>query len=293
MTRSGRLLSLPTYAWDKSRWWHESSDGREGRLGWGGRGLLDVRLPWATPTWIAGFDDRQWAFRKDPKLENLVVFPAAAFVDMALEAGLQLFEGRPFVVEDLEIRKPLILPDSVSGLHVELSYNPNERTFLIQSRFDQGAAWSLHVVGSMRGERTDSGFASSAWDRKRAGGIEPVKVDDFYRHMSEMGLRYDDEFRPIRDLSAGVGKSAGRVSLSDIIAHRAAEYPLHPVLFDGAMQILSAGAATIEGRKSQLKLPVRFAKILFLRSPGASSLVRAAVQQCTSEKVEGRIELYD
>src|SRR5260221_10661345 len=111
--------------------------------------------------------------------------------------------------------------------------------------------------------------------------------------MSEMGLRYGDEFRPIRDLSAGGGKSAGRVSLSDIMAHRAGEYPLHRVLFDGAMQILSAGAATIEGRKSQLKLPVRFAKILFLRSPGASSLVRAAVQQCNSEYVEGRIEWYD
>jgi acyl transferase domain-containing protein/NADPH:quinone reductase-like Zn-dependent oxidoreductase/SAM-dependent methyltransferase/acyl carrier protein len=293
MTLSRRLLSLPSYAWDKSRWWHESSDWREGRLGSGGRGLLDVRLPWATPTWIARLDGRHMAFLKDHKVENLVVFPAAAFVDMALEAGVQLFEGRPFVIEDLEIRKPLILPDSVSGLHVEFSYNPNERTFLIQSRFDQGAAWSLHVVGSMRGERTDSGFASSAWDRKRARGIEPVAVEDFYRHMSEMGLRYGDEFRPIRDLSAGGGKSAGRVSLSDIIAHRAGEYPLHPVLFDGAMQILSAGAATVEGRKSQLKLPVRFAKILFLRSPGASSLVRAAVQQCNSEYVEGRIELYD
>jgi acyl transferase domain-containing protein/NADPH:quinone reductase-like Zn-dependent oxidoreductase/SAM-dependent methyltransferase/acyl carrier protein len=292
-TASRRLLSLPTYAWDKSRWWHESSDWREGRLGSGGRGLLDVRLPWATPTWIARLDGRHMAFLKDHKVENLVVFPAAAFVDMALEAGVQLFDGRPFVVEDFEIRKPLILPDSVSGLHVEFSYNPNERTFLIQSRFDQGAGWSLHVVGSMRGERTDSGFASSAWDRKRAGGVEPVEVEDFYRHMSEMGLRYGNEFRPIRDLSAGGGKSAGRVSLSDVIAHRAGEYPMHPVLFDGAMQILSAGAATIEGRKSQLKLPVRFAKILFLRSPGASSLVRAAVQQCNSEYVEGRLELYD
>ncbi len=293
MTPSRRLLSLPTYAWDKSRWWHESSDWREGRLGSGGRGLLDVRLPWATPTWIARLDARHMAFLKDHRVENLVVFPAAAFVEMALEAGVQLFEGRPFVVEDFEIRKPLILPDSVSGLHVEFSYNPNERTFLIQSRFDQGAAWSLHVVGSMRGERTESGFASSPWERKAAAGVAPVEVEGFYRHMSDMGLRYGDEFRPIRELSAGDGKSAGRVSLSDAIAHRAGEYPLHPVLFDGAMQILSAGAATVEGRKAQLKLPVRFAKILFLRSPGASSLVRAAVQQWNSEYLEGKIELYD
>ena len=293
MTPSRRLLSLPTYAWDKSRWWHESSDWREGRLGPGGRGLLDVRLPRATPTWITRLDGRHMNFLKDHKVENLVVFPASAFVEMVLEAGVQLFNGRPFVVEDFQIRKPLILPDPASGLQVELSYDPQERTFSIQSKFDQGAAWSLHVVGSMRGERTEAGFGSSAWKLKGQSGMQPVAVEDFYRHMSDMGLRYGDEFRPIRELSAGNGESAGRVSLSDAIARRAGEYSLHPVLFDGALQIFSAGAATVEDRKARLKLPVRFAKILFLRSPGASSLVRAGVQQFNDEYVEGRLEMYD
>ena len=51
---------------------------------------------------------------------------------------------------------------------------------------------------------------------------------------------------------------------------RAAEYALHPVLFDGALQVFSAGAATVEDRRARMKLPVRFARILFLRSPGAS-----------------------
>ncbi len=89
------------------------------------------------------------------------------------------------------------------------------------------------------------------------------------------------------------GRSAGKVSLSDGIAHRAGEYQLHPVLFDGALQIFSAGAATVEGRKTRLKLPVRFARILFLRSPGASSLVRAGVQQLSDEFVEGKLWFYD
>ncbi len=293
MTPSRRLLSLPTYSWDKSRWWHESSDWREGRLGSGGRGLLDIRLPRATPTWSAELDGRHMAFLKDHKVENLVVFPASAFVEMVLEAGVQLFNGRPFVVEDLEIRKPLILPDLVSGLHLEVAYDPHERTFSIQSKLEQSAAWSLHVVGSMRGERTDAGFASSAWERKGAIGMKRVEPEDFYRNMSDMGLRYGDEFRPIRELSAGDGESVGRVSLSDAIIRRANEYSLHPVLFDGALQIFSAGAATVEDRKARLKLPVRFAKILFLRSPGASSLVRTGVQQCNDEYVEGRLEMYD
>jgi acyl transferase domain-containing protein/NADPH:quinone reductase-like Zn-dependent oxidoreductase/SAM-dependent methyltransferase/acyl carrier protein len=293
MTPSRQLLSLPAYAWDKARWWNESSDWREGRLASGGRGLLDVRLPQAAPTWRARLDSRHMAFLMDHKVENLVVFPAAGFVEMVLEAGVQLFSGRPFVIEDFEIRRPLIVPDEVSGLKMELSYDLHERTFSIQSKFEQGAAWSLHVVGSMRSERTDATFASSAWEPNELADAAPVDIEEFYRHMSDMGLRYGDQFRPIRELSAGNGQSKGRVSLSDAIARRASEYSLHPVLFDGALQVLSAGAATVEGKNTRLKLPVRFTKILFLRSPGASSLVRAGVQHYNSDYVEGRLELYD
>jgi len=293
LTPSRRPLSLPNYSWDKSRWWHEASDWREGRLAPGGRGLLDIRLPRATPTWTARLDGRHMAFLKDHKVDSHVIFPAAAFVDMVLEAGVQLFEGRAFVVEDFEIRKPLILPDPASGVHLELSYDSNERTFAIQSRFENGASWSLHVVGSMRGERTESTFAATTWESTATPGTEPVEVEGFYRYMSDLGLRYGDEFRPIRELAAGAGHSAGRVTLSDAIATRAADYPLHPVLFDGALQTFSAGAATIENRRSRMKLPVRFARILFLRSPGASVRVRAGVLQCNDEFVEGRIGLYD
>ena len=293
LSPSRRNLSLPAYAWEKSRWWNESSDLRDGRLSPGGRGLLDVRLPRATPTWIARLDARHMAFLKDHRVENMTVFPAAGFVEMALEAGVQLFEGRPFAVEDFEIRKPLILPESPSGLLLELTYDPIERTFTIQSRFESTASWSVHVIGSMRGERTESQFAATTWEPTLSNAIEGVDVATFYGHMSEMGLRYGEEFRPIRELAAGGGKSMGRVSLGDAIAKRAGEYPLHPVLFDGALQTFSAGSATVEGRTAGLRLPVRFARILFLRSPGAMAHVRAAVAVANDEFVEGGIELFD
>lgn len=290
LTPSRRHLTLPTYSWDKARWWNESADMREGRLAPGGRGLLDVRLARAVPTWITRLDSRHMAFLKDHRVENLIIFPAAGFVGMALEAGVQLFGGKAFVIEDFEIRKPLILPDPPTGLLLEVTYDLTERTFSIQSRFDAGASWSTHVVGSMRGERTESSFATSAWETST---LPSIGLSTFYGHMAEMGLRYGEEFRPIRELSAAAGKSAGRVSLSQAIASRAGEHPLHPVLFDGALQIFSAGAATIEDRTAGLRLPVRFARILFLRTPGAASLVRASVKQANDEFVEGGIELFD
>jgi len=291
MTPSRQLLSLPGYAWEKARWWNEVSDARDGRLAPGGRGLFDVRLPRAMPTWIVRLDSRHMAFLKDHKVENHVIFPAAAFVEMALEAGVQLFERQPFVVEDFEIRKPLILPDPPSGVQIEFSYSPNERTFSIQSRFEQSVTWSLHVVGSMRGERTESIFASSRW--AHPPGTQSVAVDGFYRHMNDLGLRYGEEFRPVRELSAGAGQSTGRVALSDALSPRAGEYALHPVLFDGALQVFSAGAATIEGRQARMKLPGGFRRILFLGSPGPSSRVCAKVREFSDDFLEGDITLYD
>ncbi|HEY2799284.1 MAG TPA: beta-ketoacyl synthase N-terminal-like domain-containing protein, partial [Chthoniobacterales bacterium] len=291
MTPSRHLLSLPAYAWEKARWWNEASDARDGRLAPGGRGLFDVRLPRAMPTWIVRLDSRHMAFLKDHKVEKHVIFPAAAFVELALEAGVQLFEGQPFVVEDFEIRKPLILPDPPSGVQIEFSYSPNERTFAIQSRFEQSVTWSLHAVGTLRSERTESTFASSRWTQPE--NAQPVAVDEFYRHMSDLGLRYGEEFRPIRELSAGAGQSAGRVALSEAVSARADEYALHPVLFDGALQVFSAGAATVEGRQARMKLPVGFRRILYLGSPGASTRVRAKVRGFGDDFLEGDISLYN
>ena len=293
MTPSRRQLSLPAYAWDKSHWWSESPDWREGRLQSGGRGLLDVRLPRATPTWIARLDNRHMAFLKDHKVENMVIFPAAAFVELALECGTQLFEGRPFVVEDFEIRKPLILPDPPTGLLLEVTYEPGERTFSIQSKFEQAASWSVHVVGSMRGERTESAFAHSKWEDSMKDGLAPVEVHGFYDHMADMGLRYGDEFRGVRELAASGGKSAGRVSLTSVTEPRAGEYLLHPVLMDAALHVFSAGAKTVESRKARLKLPVRFQRIHFLRTPGASARVRASVTGFNDEYLEGELSLYN
>jgi acyl transferase domain-containing protein/NADPH:quinone reductase-like Zn-dependent oxidoreductase/acyl carrier protein len=296
MTPSRRLLSLPAYAWDRQRWWNESPAWRESRMARGGRGLLDVRLPSAMPTWSARLDSRHMAFLKDHKVENHIIFPAAGFVDLVIEAGTQLFEGRPFTVDEFEIRKPLILPEPAAGIHIEVSYQPNDRTFAIQSRFDQGTSWSLHVVGSMRAERIESGFAGSSFDTEIQpviSKLKPIDIDAFYRYMSDLGLGYGETFRSVRDLSAADGESSGRVALSESIAPRADEYPLHPVLLDGALHVFSAGRWTVEARGSQLKLPVRFGRILFLQSPGASARVRASVVQCTDEFVEGRIALYD
>ncbi len=292
MTPSRKLLPLPAYPWKKERWWHEPSDMRHSRLAPGGRGLLDVRLPRAQPAWIAHLDERHLGYLRDHRVDNHIVFPAAGFIEMALEAGVEIFEGRPFAIEDFEIRKPLILPDDPASLVMELTCDPAERTFAIQSRFEPSNAWSVHVVGSLRGERVESSFETTRW-QPGTGRLDPADIDEHYEHKRNRGLRYGPEFRAARELFASAGESAGVVSLSEATAKRADEYALHPVVLDAALHVFSAGARTVEARGVKLKLPVRFSRILFLRSPGPRARVNAKVTHCNDELTEGRIGVYD
>ena len=141
------------------------------------------------------------------------------------------------------------------------------------------------MVGSIRAERVESSFMDSDWEAPGAGVVE-VDTEDFYDYMSGLGLNYGPQFRAAKELSAGGGESSGRVELTKAAAERVAEFPLHPVLLDAALHVFSAGARTIEDRKAGMKLPVRFARILYVQSPGASSRVSAEVLQCNEELIE-------
>lgn len=292
MTPSRHLLKLPAYPWNRARWWSESTESHHGRLSPGGRGLLDVRQLRSVPTWTGRLDARHLAFLRDHCVDKHVVFPAAGFIDMALEAGVELFEGRPFAVEDLEIRKPLILPENPEDVVLELTYDPVERTFNIQSRFEPSTNWSLHVVGSLRSERVESDFGKSRCPEPDPS-FEPKSVDESYNTMTELGLRYGPEFRGVRELSAGGGRAAGVVSLSETAAKRAKEFALHPAITDAALHVFSAAGRTGDGPAEKLKLPVRFGRILYLASPGSKARVCAQVTENNEELIEGRVELYD
>lgn len=292
MTPSRRLLKLPAYPWNKARWWSESGEAQHGRLHPGGRGLLDARLLRSVPTWTCRLDERHLAYLRDHRVDKHIVFPAAGFIEMALEAGRELFEGRPFAVEELEIRKPLIVPETAEDLAMELTYDPVERTFNIQSRFEPSTNWSVHVVGSLRAERVESEFENSPW-QDPAGELDGKSPEASYETMEQLGLPYGPEFRTVRELFSRSGRSAGFVALSANASKRAADYALHPVIMDAALHVFSAGGRSMEGLEEKMKLPVRFSRILFLRSPGRSSRVRAEVTQNNDELIEGNIRLYD
>ena len=214
--------------------------------------------------WRRTLDTLEEPWLADHALDSGAVLPAAAMAEMALEAAAHRHPDAPA----LELRELLItqpLPVSAEA--------PRE----IRIRLDAGGAWSLESRRRLSNE---------AWARHataRVGALPGLAapalpaLDGAWEGGAALtaaalrrGLRYGPAFRPVSRWRAAGGAVEAELSCPDT-APPDAEFLLHPVRLDGALQSL-LGLARDEGGF----LPVRIGRLVLRRA--AAAPVRAALR---------------
>ncbi|MGW0786603.1 SDR family NAD(P)-dependent oxidoreductase, partial [Streptomyces sp. NPDC002913] len=249
-------VDLPTYAFEKARYWLEGSatpgDAEGFGLADGGHPLLGAavrvadrdaylftgRLSRRTHPWLEGHAVR-----------GTVLLPATGLLDLAFRAAEQVGCDR---VDELTLAAPLILPDRGA---VQLQVVVGEpdgtggRTLAVYARPDQGRGddtdlpWTLHAEGRLgTGAATPEGLL--VWPPADA---TEVGVDGVYDRLVTSGYGYEDAFQGLRRLWRTEGELFAEVVLGE--AHRAdaPRFGLHPALLDAALHPLLPGVAETDG----------------------------------------------
>ncbi|RKS68195.1 polyketide synthase 12/candicidin polyketide synthase FscB [Actinomadura pelletieri DSM 43383] len=256
----GRPIDLPTYAFDRHRYWPDST-GAPGDLSAAGLGSADHPLL-AAGTELAGgaghlftgrMSLRTHPWLADHEVMGEVVLPGTAMVELALHAAHRTGCDH---IEELTHEVPLIVPRQ-GGIQLQVlvgeADGSDARPVSVHSRPEStdpdadDAPWTCHATGLLTTSTAPAppADADGAWPPT---GATPVSADEVYERFAELGLRYGAVFRGLRaawrdgdDVHADVELPEGTDT---------GGFAVHPALLDAALHaaVLTAGEGSDQAR---------------------------------------------
>ncbi|HLF25323.1 MAG TPA: type I polyketide synthase [Anaerolineae bacterium] len=298
-------IALPTYAFQRERYWFKHGDHRLSLAAANGHAarlhpLLDeaLRSPAISGSVYQSRIDRQrLPFLGDHRVRDTAVFPATAYIEMALAAAQHVLGPGRYAVEDMLIQQPLILSEDKSQL-VQIVLSP-DGAFQIHSASDGDAAtWNLHAMGHVRADTDETPFAPASLAEAHEQCQDEWDSAAFYTALHELGMNYGAAFQGLSRVQRGARRALGHVHLPDALAPQAETFQLHPALLDACLQVLAAALAGPDDMtaNSNLYLPIGLERCrVFHRAPAVAWSYATIRPDDTpdAESVTGDVTLFD
>jgi acyl transferase domain-containing protein/acyl carrier protein len=271
----GRCVPLPSYAWQREKYWVERTAGAPSDAGLvrgGGHPLAGAEFTVSTQEgtrfWETRLSVSRVAYLGDHRVGGAVVLPGTAYVEMGLWAAAKSFgrEGH-YELEEVHFREALVLGEAGRRVQVALTEEgPGAASFTVSSRGEGEARWTLHASGRVR-RAAEELVQVEALESLRARLGEGRLAEGFYEELNGKGLEYGPAFQGVRELWSGSGEALGRIEVAPEVLRDKA-YRLHPAVLDAALQVVGrAGGPTGEeaGGDSGPSLPVLLSRVRVYR----------------------------
>lgn len=229
--RSGKFVQTPGYPWQRERHWVESDRSKMERLGLPGPVYLNRTLPGGTPAWEVEINRQYFPFLMDHGVQDQTVFPGMGYLEAALALSAKV-HGQPGVLfENVSFEKVLVV-DPAKLQYLITEWDAEGCQFRISSRVEgEEESVQRHCRGRMfplsesLAPRCDPAYFQEACR-------VDVAIPAFYERLQDRGLFYGPAFRPTSGIRVGDG-----CFLLKIRTGEASDgHPLHPCLFDAALQ---------------------------------------------------------
>ncbi|WP_442934533.1 SDR family NAD(P)-dependent oxidoreductase, partial [Micromonospora sp. CPCC 205546] len=238
-------VALPTYAFERGRFWLEAPAHRVRDVGSAGlrdtdHPLLSAAVPVAddrTVVLTGRLSVRTHPWLADHAVGGTVIVPGTGLVDMVVRAGDEVDAAQ---VGDLTLINPLVLPPA-GAVQVQVRVGPpgdtGERSVTVHSRpeEDADAEWTRHAEGLLLAHLPAPSAVPGQWPPAAAVEVG-LDLDAWYAQMAEDGLGYGPAFRGLRRVWRGDGEVYAEVVLPEAASADASRFGLHPALFDAALQ---------------------------------------------------------
>ncbi|WP_375772899.1 acyltransferase domain-containing protein [Archangium gephyra] len=292
-----RRLPLPTYPFQRERYWFDAGSRRERRVEAAG-GLLgtgvESSVAGRTALWQRWWSGDNAGFLGEHTVAGAALLPSTLFPLLAVEAARRAGGASSQGLSGLVFGAPLALGSSAEQeRELQLAWlDPASRPgrFRVSSR-RAGEAWTVHADGRVVVEEAASA-ATEPLEAVRGRLSRGVPGAELYQAMEANGIVNGPNLRPIEELFAGEGEALARLTVSERAARATHGLPLHPALFDGALQAVGAVlASSVKGGGAPL--PVGIEHLSVHPSPATSGWSHVRVRALSEGKWSADVTLWD
>ncbi|KAI1426762.1 putative polyketide synthase [Xylaria sp. FL1777] len=256
------IYDLPSYPWNHSvSYWNEPRISRDHRFRkHPSHDLLGVRLPGTSdlsPIWKLNLKAENVPWVRDHMVQSEVVYPAAGYICMAIEAVRQLTESdneaiSGYKLRDVDILKALIIPETSQGVDVQLFLEPVKenslvqdwRQFRIYSATLSDEAWVENARGLIAVESSEvDGFALNsiaALNIPNGNYSRTMNPKTLFESLHKVGVAHGPLFQNLDTIRIGNGTSATKLTVSDVTPSMPYGYQhshvIHPITLDSIFQ---------------------------------------------------------
>lgn len=285
-----RRIVLPTYPWQRQKHWHPRSS--EAALTFERRRehpLLGWRLQSTHPEWENTLDTQTHPWLADHQISGAVVYPGAAYAEMALAAAREWLQTPRCAVEQLDIIAPTVF-DGEHGRTLRFALNPRDGSFQISSRQRLSTdEWTLNATGRV----LEAAGQVPAPKIPAVATASSSTLDQaaHYRLTQSLGLYYGPAFQGLQQ--AWVANTCLEARIAPPPSLSQSDYLLHPALLDVCFQTLvDFFAQRIEAGQGIALLPVKMGHIEIC-APGKVTCLRAQLLRNSHRSVLADFELLD
>lgn len=287
--QKGLHVHLPNYPWQRDHYWHPRTC--ESLLAIDRRRLhplLGWKIPENNYSWENIVDPVIFPWLADHKVGSAIVFPGAAYAEMALAAACEWRGGDRLTFEDLEIIAPMVF----NGEHarvVRFNLQVRDGSFQIKSRQRLSEdEWSLHAAGRLL-------EVAGSLPAPRLVSM-PVKAEKInkavhYRLAAELGLDYGPAFQGLREVDVSENCLTAEIIWPTGLDKEG--YLIHPALLDVCFQsLIDFFCNEIEAGQGCALLPVKIGRFDRHRATDFHSF-RARLNNKNTRSVKADFELFD
>jgi phthiocerol/phenolphthiocerol synthesis type-I polyketide synthase C len=251
--KGGRLVSLPSYAWQQEDYWNPPKVATKRPQ----HALLGPEQDGPDPIWQQTIDPESPAFLADHVVKGNVIFPASAYIEMALAAAETLAKDGSVELVNFDIHQAMVL---IQGHSETVQFRlADDRTFSISSKANENEGkWNLRATGRIGG--AEQGLRPPRYNLDSLKGrlSGRIKGTELYERAAACGFIYGPSFRRLGDIYIGSDEALGFVQGDDGANVGYRPYLIHPATLDVCFQPLFAALIGLELGETRTFLPVRF-----------------------------------